>query len=989
MNAGSSVVACPKCGHTNPGGTLFCVKCNTPVLDGAATIGLPVKRASSPSEESTALSGGTPLPPLERGTLLAGGRYEILELLGQGGMGAVYKTKDHEVDRIVALKVVQPELVASSTILKRFKQELLLARQVTHKNVVRIFDIGESNGMKFITMEYIDGGDLKSLIIERGKIPPLDAVDIIRQICNALHAAHSEGVIHRDLKPQNIMIDQSGRVVVMDFGIAHSRDMPGMTITGALMGTPDYMSPEQAKAAKTDARSDIFSLGLIFYEMLTGKVPFHAPTAVETMFKRTQERPTPPAELDHSIPAQANKIVMKCLETDPAKRYQTVAGLSADLEAFDPSRKVRAVQRLGSRLSRRGLPWKWIAVVAILVAIVFVAVRLRQPNEQAKPNIQHPGMQVLVADFATPQNQLDGVIEPVLSLALEGASFITSSTRTSADHQEVRQAMSRLKPNATRMDPELASLVAVNLGMDVVISGTITEHDGAYKISAKAVEAATGKTLTTTDSDAAGKAGIPTAVTKIASSLRAALGDTTSESAKMADAETLTTTSLEAYQSYAQAQDSRMAGKWEEAIHYYENALRLDPNLGRAYSGIAAAYANLGQHDDALKNYELALKHLDRMTEREKLRTRAVYYTVSGDSNSAIQEGKRLVAQYPGDTAGGVNLAVAMFNRRDFNGALVQGREFMKMYPKHVGNLNNVALFSMYLGDFEAAAHDAAEVLKLNPNYPKAYVADAMAALGSGRTSDAIAQYQKLKPISAQGAALSSAGLADIALYEGRIDDGLSLLNTGAALDLTNYMRDSAADKLAAMASVYAELNDMRRATDAAQRAVATGNDDGVLFRAAQVYIEARQNAKAAPLIATLASKLQEDPRAYAKILEGEQLLAANKPLDAIEKFHDAQKLADTWLGHLDAGRAYLAANYFPQASSEFDICAKRRGEATAVFLDDRPSYHLLPQVYYFLGRAQEGMKTGGAAQWYETFLHIKENADKDPLVSDARKRIK
>src|SRR2546421_11595523 len=208
--------------------------------------------------DAPTFAGSTPPPIMERGTLLANGRYEILALLGQGAMGAVYKAKDHELDRWVAIKVIQPELGSSAAMLKRFKQELILARQITHKNVVRIFDIGETEGMKFITMEYIDGGDLKSLIVERQKLPPLEAVDIVRQICQALDAAHSEGVVHRDLKPQNIMIDQSGRVVVMDFGIAHSKDMPGMTMTGALMGTPDYMSPEQAKAAKTDARSDIF-----------------------------------------------------------------------------------------------------------------------------------------------------------------------------------------------------------------------------------------------------------------------------------------------------------------------------------------------------------------------------------------------------------------------------------------------------------------------------------------------------------------------------------------------------------------------------------------------------------------------------------------------------------------------------------------------------------------------------------------------------------
>src|SRR5438552_6988611 len=333
----NSTIACPHCGQTNPGGTLFCTKCNArfPGADDAATIVGPKDSAGTAgrsvfasaaglSDSDATLIGSTPPQVMERGTLLAGGRYEILDILGQGGMGAVYKAKDRELDRWVAIKVIQPGLANSPSILKRFKQELILARQVTHRNVVRIFDIGETDGMKFITMEYIDGGDLKSLIIERRKLSPLEAVDIVRQICLALDAAHAEGVVHRDLKPQNIMMDHTGRVVVMDFGIAYSKEMPGMTMTGALMGTPEYMSPEQAEGKKTDLRADVYAVGLIFYEMLTGKIPFKADTAVDTMYKRTRERPIPPIELDASIPLHANQIIMKCLEPVPDNRFQSV-----------------------------------------------------------------------------------------------------------------------------------------------------------------------------------------------------------------------------------------------------------------------------------------------------------------------------------------------------------------------------------------------------------------------------------------------------------------------------------------------------------------------------------------------------------------------------------------------------------------------------------------------------------------------------------------
>ena len=267
---------------------------------------------------------------MEEGLIL-GERYEILKRLGEGGMGAVYKARDHELDRLVALKVIRPELAGHPDILRRFKQELILARQVTHKNVVRIFDLGSADGRKFITMDYIEGRDLKSILVERGKLPPSEVVPIFQQICRGLEAAHVEGVVHRDLKPQNVMVDDAGRVWLMDFGLARSMELSGLTRTGVLMGTPDYMSPEQARAEKVDARSDLFSLGIIVYEMLTGRLPFLADTLMAKLLQRVQQNATPVTEIDPSIPARLGAVVSKCLERDVSKRYQTIREILDDL----------------------------------------------------------------------------------------------------------------------------------------------------------------------------------------------------------------------------------------------------------------------------------------------------------------------------------------------------------------------------------------------------------------------------------------------------------------------------------------------------------------------------------------------------------------------------------------------------------------------------------------------------------------------------------
>ncbi|MGO9346714.1 MAG: serine/threonine-protein kinase, partial [Terriglobales bacterium] len=230
------------------------------------TQALPYARQTSPGAPS-AVSNIAAFQGLQPGVLF-GGRYEILGVLGQGGMGAVYKARDRELDRLIALKVIRPELATDPAILARFKQELILSRNITHKNVVRIFDLGEAEGIRFISMEYLDGEDLRTILRREGKFQPKDAISVVEQVCRALDAAHSEGVIHRDLMPQNFMRDWNGRIVVMDFGLARSLGDSGMTQTGAIVGTMEYMSPEQALGTTLDQRSDIFSVGLIFFELL-------------------------------------------------------------------------------------------------------------------------------------------------------------------------------------------------------------------------------------------------------------------------------------------------------------------------------------------------------------------------------------------------------------------------------------------------------------------------------------------------------------------------------------------------------------------------------------------------------------------------------------------------------------------------------------------------------------------------------------------------
>ena len=322
---------------------------------------------------------------LQPGALL-GQRYEILQILGEGGMGAVYKARDRELNRMVALKVIRPELAGSQAIIDRFKQELLLATQVTHKNVIRIYDLSEAEGMKFITMEFVQGEDLRSLMQQKQKLSPSEAVEIMLQVCRALEAAHSVGIIHRDLKPQNIMRDKAGRILVMDFGLARTLEGDGMTQTGALVGTMDYMSPEQALGKELDQRSDLFTLGLIFYELLTGKMPYKADSAVASLLKRTQERAAPVSSHDGTIPKALSDIVGKCMDPDVKLRYENSAQIMADLEAWQGGRAAATLTfPTSSKPWGQTIPWHWVGVAAALVALVLAGIMLRGKFTNATP----------------------------------------------------------------------------------------------------------------------------------------------------------------------------------------------------------------------------------------------------------------------------------------------------------------------------------------------------------------------------------------------------------------------------------------------------------------------------------------------------------------------------------------------------------------------------------------------------------------------------
>jgi len=933
-----------------------------------------------------------------------GGRYQILKMLGEGGMGAVYKARDLEVDRVVALKVIRPEYANRPEILARFKQELVLARQITHRNVIRIFDLGQGDGIRFITMEYVDGQDLYSLLRSGEQLPLERKVKIAREICRALEAAHEQGVVHRDLKPQNIMVDSSGRVLVMDFGIARSLEDTGLTHTGALIGTPAFMSPEQAKGEKLDIRSDLFSFGVIFYEMLTGKAPYVAETAVGLLLKRVQERPAPPIELNQEIPQALSDIVLKCLVVNREQRYQTAEEIVRDLDGWlgDPttfrtdaaveslSPTVLADRRIGPspdgkaivtpamRTMAESNTWKWVSLSLIFVAVLAGAIYGLNRFYWNKPPAPVAPMTVIIADFEnhTGDSVFSGTLESTLKLALEGASFISAYDRP-------RMRDLGLKAISGTFDAPKAAEIAASQGLNVVVSGSLERSGADYRLSARAVQTVTGKVLANADATAPNKDQVLFAVTNLGSSIRKALGDSTSESAQRLSMETLSASNLEAVHEYAAGLDTLSAGKFAEAQANLSRAVDLDPNFGMAYTIMASAARNQGRFQDAEQYIREAIKRAGRMTERERYRTRAYLYFLTSDYQKCVDEYGALLERYSADTGAYTNIAVCLVHLHNVSKSLELARRAVTILPKRAIYHSNLAMDLAYTGDFPGAAKEAAETVKLG--YVNGFLIQAFASLGQEQTVQAAEAYHNLEKTLPSDAA---AGLADLAVYEGRYSDAVKILEKGVSDDLTGRRpdKDAAATKYWMLAQVQLMRKQNAAALAAAKLALDNNKEFQTRLMAGQVYSELGEEGKAKDLAAGLANELQIEPQAYAKLIAGEIALKNGDSHGAVKLFTEANNLLDTWIGRFDLGRAYLEAGAFAEADSEFDRCIKRRGEALALFLD-LPTYGYFPPVYYYQGRAREGMKTAGFADSYKKYLMIRGGAGEDPLLADVRRR--
>jgi serine/threonine protein kinase/tetratricopeptide (TPR) repeat protein len=975
------------------------------------------------------------------------GPYQVHWLLGAGGLGEVYlATRVEKVRMRVALKFLRPDCTHPGLV-RRFHNEMQFLAGLGHPNIVRLLDAGETaEAQPYFVMEFVDGKPIDKWCFDH-QASLEQRLTLFRTVCEAADHAHRRLLVHRDLKPNNILVTHDGTVKLLDFGIARllrpellsgmSDDAPTAIWERPL--TPAYASPEQLQGGTITAASDIYALGVILFELLTGRVPFPLRRGstwrefVHLVGEEKAPRPSMAAALPgektpdqlsvsfrHQLKGELDDIALKALDKLPERRYVSAQEMADDISRYQHGLPVRAHSEASLyrvvKLVKRHLVaggWKRLATgVAVAVGAVVIILQLKSPPS---PN-PHFVVKVLLADLEnkTGDPGFTGALEPPVSLAMEDTAFITSYDRGKA-----HEAAAELQPGATRLDANLARLVALREGVNVVISGAVSIRSGKYRISLEAQDSAKGTVIKSTDATANSREEVLELIGKLTAPIRKALGDATLDSetapqsstwsvvrrvvadwlhlqgpqvtidVKQPDRETYSAGSLEAAQKYAQAQQAQQKGDWDDAVRLYEETLRLDPNSGRAFAGIASTLANQGRRQEAQKNYELALTKLGRMTDREKYRTRAGYFIFMGDYPQALEQSQKLVAAFPADTAGLGLESFAYFLQRDMDRAKQISLQAVGIDPGNVLLRNNAGLFAMYAGDFDEAIRESQEILKTKPKFNKALLCIALAEAGLEHLERAGSSWQQLGAIDKDGASSAALGIADLALYEGRFTEIIKALPPAIATDLNDHNESAAALKRMVLAQAHLGNGEQTSAIAAVERALKERMDEPIAFPAAEIFLSSGEDQRAASVASMLKSRIDPQARAYAGVIEGLIHLKRKDYSEAVTTLLAAQKLSDTWLGRLATGRAYLEMGAFPQAETELDNCIHRRGEVTAVFFDDEPTMRYLPAAYYFRGRAREALQNpGGAAEDYRSFLRMKEHSQRDPLVNDAMRRL-
>jgi serine/threonine protein kinase/Flp pilus assembly protein TadD len=736
-------INCPKCRSENPDTLKFCGECGTQLNPQAEHKPNFTETLEAPREELT------------RGATFAS-RYEIIEELGKGGMGRVYRVEDTKLKQEVALKLIKPEVARDKKTIERFRNELKTARMIAHKNVCRMFDLGEAGGAYFITMEYVRGEDLKSFIRRSEKLTVGKAVSLAKQVCDGLAEAHSLGVIHRDLKPGNIMIDGDGNARIMDFGIARSLGEKGITGAGMMIGTPEYMSPEQVEGKEVDQRSDIYSLGIILYEMLTGRVPFEGDSPFTIGMKHKGEIPKDPKELNAQISEDLSRMILRCLEKDKDKRYQSAGEIRSGLEDIErgiPTTERATIKRmpLTSREITLQFSLKRLLIPALIVGVLVIAavVLIWRPwSKRAAVSAPKIKNSIAVISF---QNQTGDKAFDYLQKAIPDL-LITSLERRGGLYVATWERMLDLLEQMGRkdvqvIDRQLGFDLCRREGIEAIVVGSYIKAGDTFATDVKVLDVETKKLLRSAGSKGEGVSSIINRqIDELTKEISEGIG-LMSKGSQFAEESVVdvTTNSMEAYRYYLEGRENWRKLYIEEARIAFEKAVGLDPDFAMAYYYLAVMNYNLQNIEatNAALRRAKALSH--KATEKERLAIEEYYASrIEKDPEKSFRILRQIAEKYPKEKEAFYELGIYYLNNReDLNQAIEEYNRALELDPDYGDAHNQLGYTYLGIGDFTKAVEHFEKYAALSPGEANPLDSLAEAYFWSGRLDDAAMNYKK------------------------------------------------------------------------------------------------------------------------------------------------------------------------------------------------------------------------------------------------------
>jgi len=739
---------CHKCNFENPADTKFCGECAAPLH--------PSDEISAPLTETLE----TPKEELTTGFTFAG-RYQIIEELGKGGMGKVYKAQDTDLNEKVAIKLLRPEIAGDKKTIERFRNELKFARKIRHKNVCQMYDLNKEKGLHYITMEYVDGKDLKSMIRMMGQLSSGKTIFIAKQVCEGLVEAHRLGVVHRDLKPQNIMVDENGNARIMDFGIARSLKTKGITAAGVMIGTPEYMSPEQVEGKDVDQRSDIYSLGVILYEMVTGRVPFEGDTPFTIGVKHKSEMPKDPKELNTQLPEDLNLVILRCLEKDKEKRYQSAGEVRAELTRIEkgiptteieiPKRKPLTSREITVTFGIKKLFIPALVVVALIIAAVVIWQILPQKETVSAPKIEN-SIAVISFENQTGDKAYDYLQKAIPNLLV--TNLEQSGIFYVATWERLRDLLKQTgNEDVDFINTDLGFKLCRMEGIEAIVMGSFIKAGDMFAVDVKILDVETKKLLNSVSSRGERVDSIlKTQIDELSKEISLGVGVTRQkiEEARLRIAD-VTTSSMDAYNYFLKGRESNINYYSADAIRFLKRAIELDPAFASAYLYLALSHGYLGEikaRNDAL---EKAKFFSQKATEKEKLYIEASYAEfVEQDEEKAFYILQQMAKKYPKEKRAHLDLGwYYQDTADDQQKAIEEHNKALELDPNYKEALNLIAYAYANTGNYEKALDYLKEYVSVSPGdaNPLDSIGDIYFLMG--RLEEALAKFTeavKTKP---------------------------------------------------------------------------------------------------------------------------------------------------------------------------------------------------------------------------------------------------